>query len=784
MKKLLASCIAAALVLCCTAVLAESQVTFSDVRSLDINPITGACAVKMNESEYTHLYDAQGNQISGTDFVCLYPTDRYFRFRLTNDNNGLGLIASDGKVIVPAEYIEFQIASDRWILAAKGTPTTSDAYDVSDYTAGDAVRYVVDKADVYFRGTLVGSISAAEYKHYPMAYGDYLQTRDDQDVYHHYNSAMVDSGNNEVGEYSYDSWIRAYSHTGTNQPAFTPECTLTADEVTKPVNINYDSVVDLQGNLLFVPDWNYGSYDTASGTFSFLSSEGKYGLLNKDGSLLLPAEYDSINYDFADILPLGYVPVVKDGMAGFAAVSGADTSATFCFPESDARFNGMFCSMQDENGKTRVVSATAGLLNGQFEDVSFLRGASLTFTGLTADGKVAVYGLNGEELLTHARWRYAYDARLAVDGRTVAGQEDYSVYTLYTLDYEPDLAPHAAEPAAVAEPAAAGPATISGQVRDAVNRDIPIIGAKVEAFDENDVLAAATTTDENGQYTFSGLFHKLYKIVVSSDDHISFTGNVEAQDEGVTYVETYALVAGEEGRDGSAAGHVVSAFTGQGLPGIALTVYQNWNSTGGEAVAEAVTDENGAYELNLPIGNYTVVAALEGYTPATFNIVVTEDKGILEQNGTITPNIADDEWRIVLTWAENPRDLDSHLVDAADPSGFHVYFNFKSALVNGAEICNLDVDDTGSYGPETVTLRPQEGHVYYYFVHNYAGEGTLSGTSEARVAVYNGPALITTFNVPTDGGENLYWNVFALKDGQMTIANTITDSADISYAAR
>ena len=61
--------------------------------------------------------------------------------------------------------------------------------------------------------------------------------------------------------------------------------------------------------------------------------------------------------------------------------------------------------------------------------------------------------------------------------------------------------------------------------------------------------------------------------------------------------------------------------------------------------------------------------------------------------------------RIVLTWGETPRDLDSHL-DL--PSGCHVYYGRKQC--NGE--ASLDTDVTDSFGPETINIRKLKPGVY------------------------------------------------------------------------
>ena len=97
------------------------------------------------------------------------------------------------------------------------------------------------------------------------------------------------------------------------------------------------------------------------------------------------------------------------------------------------------------------------------------------------------------------------------------------------------------------------------------------------------------------------------------------------------------------------------------------------------------------------------------------------------------------------------------------------------------EVCNLDIDDTTSYGPETITLNATTVQPYYYYVYRYAGSGTVAA-SEAQVKVYRGSELVQTFHVPTDLGSGDYWNVFAIVDGELQVRNTITSSAETSYA--
>jgi hypothetical protein len=133
-----------------------------------------------------------------------------------------------------------------------------------------------------------------------------------------------------------------------------------------------------------------------------------------------------------------------------------------------------------------------------------------------------------------------------------------------------------------------------------------------------------------------------------------------------------------------------------------------------------------------------------------------------------------------LTWGDNPRDLDAHLVGPnADGSSFEIYYGSREN-----ENANLDVDDTSSYGPEIITLKTLHPGTYKYFVYHFSGSGTLS-TSEAVVnlsvneGAISGTGATRSFSVPQ--GEGKFWNVFNINvdaQGHATLeeVNAITTS--------
>lgn len=142
----------------------------------------------------------------------------------------------------------------------------------------------------------------------------------------------------------------------------------------------------------------------------------------------------------------------------------------------------------------------------------------------------------------------------------------------------------------------------------------------------------------------------------------------------------------------------------------------------------------------------------------------------------------------MLTWGSEPSDLDSHLTYyVGDKQQFHVSYQNKEAVYEGKIVAQLDLDDTSSYGPETVTILldsdivNSEGY-FNYSVHNYSDKGILSSNrlslSNAVVRVFKGNTLLKTYNVPKNEAGTV-WHVFAIKDGKFVTKNRFYDNSDV-----
>lgn len=242
----------------------------------------------------------------------------------------------------------------------------------------------------------------------------------------------------------------------------------------------------------------------------------------------------------------------------------------------------------------------------------------------------------------------------------------------------------------------------------------------------------------------------------------------------------------------SASVTVFDAVRGQNAPlaGVLVTMGRQIRTTSATGVANFT---------QLPPGPVSVYVSVSGYTPAvrTVQLACTAPTPVAMALSPSTAGagaIAAGQFRVILNWGENPYDLDSHLTGPdIGIDRWHVYYSNQSA----GGICALDVDDTSSFGPETVTcpattasagtvaLRPG---VYRYSVHHYGGSSTI-GTSGANVRLELGNGAVYTYTPPALvwRGVDDVWTVFELTvnaNGTLSVAPVNTLGSSSSSAVR
>ncbi len=210
----------------------------------------------------------------------------------------------------------------------------------------------------------------------------------------------------------------------------------------------------------------------------------------------------------------------------------------------------------------------------------------------------------------------------------------------------------------------------------------------------------------------------------------------------------------------------------------ALVKAEGFNYSG---TASALTDSSGNFTVNVQENsNALLLASTEYRVSNTINV----SSGTSDQTLTDCLKLGEDQISARLTWGENPRDLDTHLVG---PNSFHIYYVNQGSL-SSSPFIQLDVDDVTSYGPEVLTMLnfPETG-TYHYAIYHFSGTSSISA-SPARVELtIRGQR--TVFTPPARQRDNKWWNVFDIvvdENGESSITpvNTWGSSEPTSSASR
>ncbi|HEY9060313.1 MAG TPA: S8 family serine peptidase [Pseudobacteroides sp.] len=336
---------------------------------------------------------------------------------------------------------------------------------------------------------------------------------------------------------------------------------------------------------------------------------------------------------------------------------------------------------------------------------------------------------------------------------------------------------------------------IMGKIIDAVSK-APVNGASIVAYRADSTppyihifgSSRSGEVDSNGNPVTNGdgtyeliLSPGTYTMIVNADGYSTEIMSITVTNGIKKFNPTLKTIPVSRSGVGIASGNIINAFSGQGVGNATINIRRGINITSGDFVSTISSSSNGAYNTELPAGNYTAEITCEGYSIGYFNFISIGDIEQGNQNGTITPIIPDGQTRIILTWGPIPSDLDSHLTGPTSSSRFHVYYSQKNYTYNGVKCADLDLDDTSSYGPETTTIYQQTDGIYRFSVHDYSNKSSPTSTvlsnSGAEVKVYRGSTLVSTFNVPTNlvGNE---WTVFEMDGNTIIPINTIKNESN------
>jgi hypothetical protein len=313
---------------------------------------------------------------------------------------------------------------------------------------------------------------------------------------------------------------------------------------------------------------------------------------------------------------------------------------------------------------------------------------------------------------------------------------------------------------------------LEGRITDALTRSG--IGNAAISIDGGGTSFTATSSGD-GAYRSPLLPPGSYTISVNAQGYQPATlFDAEVASQTTQTVASIPLVPASD-QPGTISGVVRNARSAGAMSGVAVQLRTGVGARSGTVVSTASTNASGQYRFTgLEAGTYSVTAQVPEYVQGIITGISVGGTEVANQDVLLSPVGSENEIRVVLSWGANPSDLDSHLYGPdGNGSRFHIAYNAKGSL-SSAPYAGLDVDNTNSFGPETITVVRQHDGTYRYAVHHYGGSGTIS-QSGAVVQVYRGSTLLGRFEPPAGAsGSGDIWNVFELDGRDLRPNNTIS----------
>lgn len=321
-----------------------------------------------------------------------------------------------------------------------------------------------------------------------------------------------------------------------------------------------------------------------------------------------------------------------------------------------------------------------------------------------------------------------------------------------------------------------GSGTISGYLELASGEGVKGASVNLESADY-DVLLCSVSTDEKGYYEILVPIREAdYNLEFEKDGYLDEKlYGIEANESEISLSQEVVYLSGEDENEYDCELNFYDALhksaDGMGMAelyDLYVTVRRGVNNRAGDAVFEGYVS-GGMQRIRLKPGMYTVQMSGDGYMDAYSSLFVSGETGN-QLAIYATPELDEDEYRIVLTWNSEPADLDSHLFappDGTSADDCHIcYYHMKDSIGN----VSLDVDDVDGYGPETITISPVKQGQYKFYVCDYTNcsqnreNSRQMSESSATVRVYGRQGLIRTFYVPVNR-EGVIWEVFEIRGG-------------------
>ena len=398
----------------------------------DVRWVFGTNLLRVPGSDGYGMAAIDGTMLTGTLYSDLTGDKGYIKAAQANADpmNAFGVFDARGNIVVPFQYGDIRLESYDWALGVVLTAATADNFDYKSYS-GDTF-FAIQSVDVYHlpEGQLLATLNRDQFL--------------DAEAVNHYLN-IQDRATNVIS--CYDT---AFNQVGTDLKYLN-------DDTYAPADFSYPSengqagIVDAAGNVIMAPTFKY-VYDYMRGYFRVYTGE-KTGLVDLNGNVAVPAEYDDIKYasyasldekgSYKTYVCGGYACVILDGKMGYADVNGNLTcTPTYAVNNFDLN-NGMSATLLDLEGKTHIIAADGveTVLEG-YEKVYCLDYTGGAFFKVRTEAGYGIIDWHGNVILP---CQYT-DISTSADGQYVLVGVDYDRSELYQLIY-PDAGAAAAVPA-------------------------------------------------------------------------------------------------------------------------------------------------------------------------------------------------------------------------------------------------------------------------------------------------------------------------------------------------
>lgn len=309
-------------------------------------------------------------------------------------------------------------------------------------------------------------------------------------------------------------------------------------------------------------------------------------------------------------------------------------------------------------------------------------------------------------------------------------------------------------------------------------------------------LESTTSSDCNGNYELL-LQPGTYTILVYADNYMPFIiYDVDVNASEKKYLENILLFKWSTAYSkANIRGIVIHALDGSKIDKATIKLRKGWNNKTGKYIkanmvsgnTKIETSSSGKFTIPITLGCYTIEVSKNGYITGYYNVLSTvsninssNTEKSQYQKIILTPKLSKNEYRIILTWGETPKDLDSHLTYYNNgKKQWHIYYDNKKITRNGKTVAKLDLDDITSFGPETVTVTVNSNLLtngeLLYSVHDYTNRNKKTSNalskSNAVVQVYQGNKQLENIPIPVQKNGTL-WHAFKITKKGLEIQNS------------